>query len=41
MTTAIRNVLRKRKMEIADFVDMGEESSRADSDNEGTDDIFN
>ena len=27
MTTAIRNVLRKRKMEITDFVDTGEESS--------------
>ena len=37
MTTAIRNVLRKRKMEITDFVDTGEESSREDSDNEGTD----
>ena len=39
MTTAIRNVLRKRKMEITDVVDTGEESSREDSDNEGTDDI--
>ena len=39
MTTAIRNVLRKRKMEITDFVDTGEESSREDSDNEGTDDM--
>ena len=38
MTTAIRNVLRKRKMEITDFVDTGEESSRENSDNEGTDD---
>ena len=38
MTTAIRNVLRKRKMEITDFVDTGEESSQEDSDNEGTDD---
>ena len=38
MTTAIRNVLRKRKMKITDFVDTGEESSREDSDNEGTDD---
>ena len=38
MTTAIRNVLRKRKMEITDFVDTGEESSREDSDNEVTDD---
>ena len=38
MTTAIRNVLRKRKMEITDFVDTREESSREDSDNEGTDD---
>ena len=38
MTAAIRNVLRKRKMEITDFVDTGEESSREDSDNEGTDD---
>ena len=38
MTTAIRNVLRKRKMEITDFVDTGEESSREDSDNEGTGD---
>ena len=40
MTTAIRNILRKRKMEITDFVDTctGEESSREDSDNEGTDD---
>ena len=38
MTTAIRNVLRKRKMEIPDFVDTGEESSPEDSDNEGTDD---
>ena len=39
MATAIRNVLRKRKMEITDFVDTGEESSREDSDNEGTDDM--
>ena len=38
MTAAIRNVLRKRKMEITDFVDMGEESSREESDNEGIDD---
>ena len=38
MTTAIRNVLRKRKMEITDFVDTGEESSPEDSDNEGRDD---
>ena len=38
MTAAIRNVLRKRKMEITDFVDMEEESSREESDNEGTDD---
>ena len=38
MTTAIRNVLRKRNMEITDFVDTGKESSREDSDNEGTDD---
>ena len=38
MTAAIRNVLRKRKMEITDFVDTGEESSREDSDHEGTDD---
>ena len=38
MTTAIRNVLRKRKMEITDFVDTGEESSQEDSDNEGTND---
>ena len=38
MTAAIRNVLRKRKMEITDFVDTGEESSPEDSDNEGTDD---
>ena len=38
MITAIRNVLRKRKMEITDFVDTGEESSREDSDNKGTDD---
>ena len=38
MTTAIRNVLRKRKMEITDFVDTGEESSLENSDNEGTDD---
>ena len=37
-TTSIRNVLRKRKMEITDFVDTGEESSGEDSDNEGTDD---
>ena len=37
-TTAIRNVLRKRKMEITDFVDTGEQSSREDSDNGGTDD---
>ena len=27
MTTAIRNVLRKRKMETTDFVDTGEKSS--------------
>ena len=32
------NVLRKRKMEITDFVDTEEESSREDIDNEGTDD---
>ena len=38
MTTAIRDVLRKRKMEITDFVDTEEESSRENSDNEGTDD---
>ena len=38
MKTAIRNVLRKRKMEITEFVDTREESSREDSDNEGTDD---
>ena len=38
MTAAIRNVLRKRKMEITDFVDTGEESNREESDNEGTDD---
>ena len=38
MTAAIRNVLRKRKMEITDFVDTGEESSREESDNEGIDD---
>ena len=38
MTAVIRNVLRKRKMEITDFVDTGEESSREDSNNEGTDD---
>ena len=38
MTTSIRNILRKRKMEITDFVDTGEESSREDSDNDGTDD---
>ena len=38
MTTSIRNILRKRKMEITDFVDTEEESSREDSDNEGTDD---
>ena len=38
MTAAIRNVLRKRKMEITDFVDTGEESSREESDNEVTDD---
>ena len=39
MTTSIRNILRKRKMEITDFVDTGEESSREDSDNEGNDNI--
>ena len=38
MTTAIRNILRKRKMEITDFVDTGEESNQEDSINEGTDD---
>ena len=38
MIAAIRNVLRKRKMDITDFVDTGEESSQEDSDNEGTDD---
>ena len=38
MTTAIRNILRKRKMEITDFVDTGEESNQEDSVNEGTDD---
>ena len=38
-STAIRNILRKRKMEITDFVDTEEEeSSLEDSDNEGTDD---
>ena len=38
-STAIRNILRERKMEITDFVDTGdEESSQEDSDNEGTDD---
>ena len=37
-TKAIRNVLRKRKFEVTDFVDLGEESSRVESDNEGTDD---
>ena len=38
-STAIRNILRKRKMEITDFVDTGEdESSQEDSDNKGTDD---
>ena len=38
-STAIANILRKRKMEITDFVDTGdEESSQEDSDNEGTDD---
>ena len=37
--TAIRNILRKRKMEITNFVGTGEEeSSQKDSDNEGTDD---
>ena len=35
-TKAIRNVLRKRKFEVTDFVDLGEESSREESDNEGT-----
>ena len=38
MTAAIRNVLRKRKMEITDFVETGKESSGEESDNEGTDD---
>ena len=38
MTAAIRNVIRKRKLEITDFVDTGEESRREDSDNEGRDD---
>ena len=39
MTAAIRNVLRKRKKsEKLLTVDMGEESSREESDNEGTDD---
>ena len=38
-STAIRNIVRKRKMEITDFVDTGDdESSKEDSDNEGTDD---
>ena len=37
MTTAIRNILRKRKMEITDFLDTGEESSGEKSDNEGPD----
>ena len=36
-TKAIINVLRKRKFEVTDFVDLGEESSREESDNEGTD----
>ena len=36
MTTAIGNVLKKRKMEITDFLDTGKKSSREDS--EGTDD---
>ena len=38
MTAAIRNVLRKRKMEITDFVDTGEESIREERDNEFTED---
>ena len=33
-TKAIRNVLRKRKFEVTDFVDLGEESSREDSDDD-------
>ena len=37
-TKAIRNVLRKRKFEVIDFVDLGEESSQEESDTEGTDD---
>ena len=37
-TKAIRNVLRKRKFEVTDFVDLGEESSQRESDNEWTDD---
>ena len=38
MTTAIRNVLKKRKIEITDILDTGEESSQDDSDNVGRDD---
>ena len=37
-TKAIRNVLKKGKFEVTDFVDLGEESSREESDNEVTDD---
>ena len=37
-TKAIRNILRKRKFEVTDFVDLTEESSQEESDNEVRDD---
>ena len=38
---AIRNVLKKKKIEVTDFVDLGEESSQEESDNQEMDDDNN
>ena len=40
-TKAIRNVLRKRKYEVTDFVDLGDESSQEKNDNQEMDDDNN
>ena len=40
-TKAIRNVLRKRKYEVTDFVDLEDESSQEESDNQEMDDDNN
>ena len=40
-TKAIRNVLRKRKYEVTDFVDLGDESSQEENDNQEMDDDNN